>query len=153
MAERNPGPKTRTKRNSALHMRSEPRLLSPFQIHCGNYSCIFNGYGQRTGAFRESWLSTIVRDKIEQIPDEDRRDRLLDAHHYLFHSADSSYSQFIMMQLRGERRPFLYEIHSAYRYRGVECALWPALYFRTSLSDRTIMQAVKSRTCIKSCPQ
>ena len=92
-------------------------------------------YRQRTGPFRVSWLSTIVRDKIEQIPDEDRRDRLF---HYLLHSADSSYSQFIMMQLRGERRAFLYEIYSAPRYRGVECTLWPTLYFRTSLCESVL---------------
>ena len=42
------------------------------------------------------------------------------------------------MQLRGERRPFLYEIYLSPRYRGVECALWPALYFRTCLRESVL---------------
>ena len=99
---------------------------------------MFNGYRQRTGPFRVSWTTTLVRETIEQIADKDRRDRLLDAYYYLLHSPESSYSQFIRMQLRGERRPFLYEIYSSPRYRGVECALWPALYFRTSLCESVL---------------
>ena len=99
---------------------------------------MFNGYRQRTGPFRVSWTTTLVRETIEQIADKDRRDRLLDAYYYLLHSPESSYSQFIRMQLRGERRPFLYEIYSSPRYRRVECALWPALYFRTSLCESVL---------------
>lgn len=38
------------------------------------------------------------------------------------------------MQLRGERRPFLYEIYSASSYGGVECAL----YFCTSLCESVL---------------
>ena len=113
----------------------DQRLLSLFDVHCGDYRRIFNGYRQRTGPFRVSWSSTPVRDRIDQIVDEDRRDRLLDAYYYLLHSAESSYCQFVRMQLRGERRPLLYEIYSSPIYREVECALWPALYFRTSLCE------------------
>ena len=82
--------------------------------------------------------STVVRETIDQIADEDRRDRLLEAYYYLLHTPDSSYSQLVRMQLRGERRPFLYQIYSSPRYRGVECALWPALYFRTSLCESVL---------------
>ena len=116
----------------------DQRLLSPFVVHCGDYRRIFNGYRQRTGPFRVSWYSTPVRDRLDEIVDEDRRDRLLQAYYYLLNSAESSYCHFIRMQLRGERRPFLYEIHSSPRYRGVECALWPALYYRTSLCESVL---------------
>ena len=116
----------------------DQRLLSPFDVHCGDYRRIFIGYRQRTGQFRVSWSSTPVRDRIDQIVDEDRRDQLLDAYYYLLHSAESSYCQFVRMQLRGERRPLLYEIYSSPRYRGVESALWPALYFRTSLCESVL---------------
>ena len=116
----------------------DQRLLSPFNVHIGDYRRMFNGYRQRTGPFRVSWTTTLVRETIEQIADKDRWDRLLDAYYYLLHSPESSYSQFIRMQLRGERRPFLYEIYSSPRYRGVECALWPALYFRTSLCESVL---------------
>ena len=116
----------------------DQRLLSPFDVHCSDYRRIFIGYRQRTGQFRVSWSSTPVRDRIDQIVDEERRDQLLDAYYYLLHSAESSYCQFVRMQLRGERRPLLYEIYSSPRYRGVESALWPALYFRTSLCESVL---------------
>lgn len=90
----------------------DQRMLSPFQIHCGDYKKMFiNGYQQRTGPFRVSWSSTPVRDEIDQITDEDQRDRLLDVYYYLLNSSKSSYSQFVRMQLSGEWRPFLYEIY------------------------------------------
>ena len=116
----------------------DQRLLSPFDVHCGDYRRIFNGYRQRTGPFRVSWSLTPVCDRIDQIVDEDRRDRVLNAYYYLLNSAESPYCQFARMQLRGERRPFLYEIYSSPRYRGVECALWPALYLRTSLCESVL---------------
>ena len=67
----------------------DQRVLSPFQVHCGDYRRMFNGSRQRTGPFRVSWCSTPVRDQIGQIADEDRRDRLLDEYYYLLHSAQS----------------------------------------------------------------
>ena len=78
----------------------DQRLLSPFDVHCSDYRRIFNGYRQRTGPFRVSWSSTPVGDRIDQIVDENRRDRLdrlLDAYYYLLHSAESSYCQFVRM--------------------------------------------------------
>ena len=123
---------------------ADQRLLSPFDVHCGDYRRIFNGYRQRTGPFRVSWSTTLFRKTIEQIPDKDRRDRLLDAYYFLLHSPDSSYSQFVRMQLRGERRPFLYEIYSSPRYRGIECALWPALYFCNSLC-KSVLEGQNNR--------
>ena len=99
---------------------------------------MFNGYRQRTGPFRVSWCRTLVRDTIEDVADQDRRDRLFDAYFDLLNSAESSYSQFVRMQLRGERKPFLYEIFSSPRYRGIECALWPILYYRTALCESVL---------------
>ena len=123
----------------------DQRVLSPFVVHCGEYRRIFNGYRQRTGPFRVSWSTPIVRDSIDQIQDEDRRERLFDAYEYLLNAADSSYSHLIGMQLRGERQPILYEIYSSPRYRGIECAMWPALYFRTDLCE-SVLEGQNHRT-------
>ena len=123
----------------------DQRVLSPFVVHCGEYRRIFNGYRQRTGPFRVSWSTPIVRDSIDQIQDEDRRERLFDAYEYLLNAADSSYSHFIGMQLRGERQPILYEIYSSPRHRGIECAMWPALYFRTDLCE-SVLEGQNHRT-------
>ena len=126
----------------------DQRLLSPFTVHCGNYRRIFNGYRQRTGPFRVTWSKPCVRDQIDAIQDEHRHNRLVNAYYYLLNSAESSYSQFIRMQLRGERNPFLYEVYSSPRYRGIECALWPAMYFRTSLCE-SILEGQNNRASSK----
>ena len=42
----------------------DQRLLSPFDIHCGDYVHMFNGYRQRTGPFRISWSREMVQQKI-----------------------------------------------------------------------------------------
>lgn len=52
--------------------------------------------------------------------------------------ADSSYSKFIHMQRDRARNPFLYEIISSEDYVGIECMLWPMLYYKTSLCESTI---------------
>lgn len=117
---------------------ADERLLSPLRVHSGEYRRIFNGYRQRTAPFRVSWSTPTVREQIDEVDDEQRRERLLNAYSYLLHSLESSYSQFVAMQLRGERKPFLYEIYSSQRYRGIECAIWPALYFRTSLCESVL---------------
>ena len=123
---------------------ADQRLLSPFDVHCGNYKRMFNGYRQRTGPFRVTWSTQLVREKIEDVADEDRQLRLLDAYYYLLNSTESSYSVFIGMQLRRQRNPFLYEVYSSPRYRGIECALWPAMYFRTSLCE-SILEGQNNR--------
>ena len=69
------------------------------------------------------------------VEDPSRRAFLQQVYDLLLLKEDSSYSRFILMHFRGERPPFLYEIFSSPLYRGVECALWPALYHTTSLCE------------------
>lgn len=45
----------------------DQRLLSPFDIHCGDYVKMFNGYCQRTGPFRISWSRELVQ-QIATLP-------------------------------------------------------------------------------------
>ena len=51
----------------------DQRLLSPFDIHCGDYVRMFNGYRQRTGPFRISWSRELVQQKILHVDDPSRR--------------------------------------------------------------------------------
>ena len=96
---------------------------------------MFNGYRQRTGPFRISWSRELVQQKICRLDDPSRRAFLQQVYDLLIVKEDSCYSRFILMHFRGERPPFLYEIFSSPLYRGVECALWPALYHKTSLCE------------------
>ena len=113
----------------------DQRLLSPFDIHCGDYIRMFNGYCQRTGPFRISWCKQMVQQKICLVEDPCRRSFLQKVYDLLLMKEDSSYSRFILTHFRGERPSFLYEIFSSPLYRGVEYALWPALYHTTSLCE------------------
>lgn len=108
---------------------------SPFDIHCGDYVRIFNGYRQRTGPFRISWCRELVQQKILHVDDPSRRAFLQQVYDLLIMKQDSCDSRFILMHFQRERPPFLYEIFSSPLYRGVECALWPALYHKTSLCE------------------
>ena len=69
------------------------------------------------------------------VEDRCRRSFLQKVYDLLLLKEDSSYSRFILMHFRGERPPFLYEIFSSPLYRGVEHALWLALYHTTSLCE------------------
>lgn len=55
----------------------EQHILSPFEIHCGEYVCHFKGYCQRTGPFRVSWCATLVEQKIHALRDQLQKQRCL----------------------------------------------------------------------------
>lgn len=113
----------------------DQRILSPFNIHCGDYVKRFNGYRERTGPFRISWCTQLVQEKILNVNDSSIQAFLQQVYDFLILKEDSCYSRFILMHFRRERQPFLYEIYSSPLYRGVECALWPAMYHKTSLCE------------------
>ena len=77
----------------------------------------------------------MVQQKICVVEDPSRRAFLQQVYDLLLLKEDSSYSRFILMHFTGERPLFLYEIFSSPLYRGVECALWPAVYHTTSLCE------------------
>lgn len=114
------------------------RILRPFDIHCGDYKRMVHGYRQRTGPFRVTWSALLVEEKLQTIEDRTRRCKLENAYRFLMTKADSSYSKFVVMQSRGVRMPFLYEIFSSPDYHGIECALWPTLYHQTSMCESQI---------------
>ena len=88
-------------------MPDDQRVLSPFEIHCGEYVRRFNGYRQRTGPFRVSWSTSLVTEKISVIHDADRQQRLWNAYEFLMSSAETSYSTFITMHTRQQPNPHL----------------------------------------------
>ena len=114
------------------------RLLRPFVVHCGDYVRHVHGYRQRSGPFRVSWADVLVKERLRNIEDESRRETLLRVYRFLMNKADSSYSKFINMQRKRAENPFLYEIFSSEDYVGIECALWPTLYYKTILCESNI---------------
>ena len=114
------------------------RVLRPFQIHCGDYQRHMYGYRQRTGAFRVTWCDVLVRDKIERIEEDNRRRTLTRVYNFLMARRESSYRKFVEMQKTNPKKPFLYEIFSSPEFEGIECALWPSLYYTSSMCESKI---------------
>ena len=56
-------------------------------------------------------------------------------YYFVMSNSDSSYSRFVRMQANNHLKPFLYEIFMTPHYRGIECARWPVLYYRTDMCE------------------
>ena len=80
----------------------DQQLLSPFDIHCGDYIRMFNSCCQRTGPFRISWCKQMAQQKICLVEDPCRRSFLQKVYDLLLMKEDSSYSRFILMHFRGK---------------------------------------------------
>ncbi|KAJ7359036.1 hypothetical protein OS493_019943 [Desmophyllum pertusum] len=125
-----------------LHLLSltedDVRILRPFVVHCGDYTMHKNGYRERTGPFRISWSTLSVIEKIKQVRNTVRHRKLLAAYEVLLSMPNSTYGKFVTMQRSNPTPPYLFEIYSAERFRGIECALWPTLYYDLSLCESAI---------------
>lgn len=113
-------------------------VLCPFDIHCGDYRRVVHGYRQRTGPFRLTWSALRVEEKIAAVGDVPRRRKLENIFNFLMTKRNSTYAKLVIMQSRGVRQPFSYQIFSAPEYEGIECTLWPTLYHRTAFCESLI---------------
>ena len=98
------------------------------------------GYRVHSSVFRMRWKAEPVRVAIRALPDRDQRAKAKAARKFLRANADSSYGEFAT-----EHEQFLEENpdadQTARRRRlaflerpGVECALWPALFWNKSMT-------------------
>ena len=88
--------------------------------------------------FASHGRSKLCRKKIATIRDVDRLRKLRAAYEMLMALPNSAYATFIQMREEEPADPHLYEIYSAYKFRGIECALWPTLYYDKSLCESMI---------------
>ena len=107
-----------------------------------------HGYRQRTGPFRVYWSALSVPEKIAALEDPQRRAKLRTVHEYLMAKQDSKYSKFILMHSQGVRQPYHHEIFTAAEYQGIECALWPTLYYSVDMCE-TMLTANMNRASSK----
>lgn len=100
-----------------------------------------NGYRQKTQMTRFLYSKRSPKTKIKRIDDRAMRAKARAAYDYLVASEDSSYKKFLDMRLdfmtrtekpttRQRRRlpSFLEEV-------GLECAMWPHLYWQTEMCE------------------
>eukprot|EP00795_Rhopilema_esculentum_P003594 gene3594-12991_t len=106
--------------------------LRPFDIDCGQYKTMRYGYRRKTALLRLTCSRKTVLQKIAEIPNETDREITIKAYNYLLSSPDSSYSSYLSLRdsyANAGNEPSLFNI---YKWKGVECCLWPHLYPFTS---------------------
>ena len=108
-------------------------MLRPLDIHYGEYKRVV--HRQRTGPFQVSWSSLSVQDKIAGLGEPARRPKLQRVFEFLMSKADSDYERLVLMQSCRLREPFAHKIFTAPEFQGVECTLWPTLYYMRSLCE------------------
>jgi hypothetical protein len=97
------------------------------------------GYRQHTSMIRFSWQATSVPQRLERLGTPGERNAGRSAYRWLLESKDSSYHEF-----HEEHRHFLHakpDADDRQRKRwlriiervGVECAIWPHLFWKTAL--------------------
>ena len=127
--------------------------LRPFDIHTGETFRAPNGYLLHCDMLRFSFKTSSVQANLAQLPRKQRR-RGERALHYLLQSGDSSYvhfwqlhERFLQQRARAIERGETWEGAPSKKMPanfietvGLECALWPHLYWSTTMTE----------TCVRS---
>ena len=115
--------------------------LRPLSIDCGPYKRAPNGYRVHSSMTRVSWKESDVQEAIKALPKRGLRTAARRAFKHLMQNEDSSYASFVE-----RHRDFLADYPEAddaqrrrplqfIEERGLECALWPHLYWATALCE------------------
>ncbi|CAJ1414910.1 unnamed protein product, partial [Effrenium voratum] len=118
------------------------QALSPFEIDVGVEQRAKYGLGYRvhSSMLRLRWKAEPIKAAIRALTDRDQRSKARAAYKFLRASAESAYGEFA-----SEHKQFLADNpdadHTARRRRlaflerpGLECALWPVLFWKKSLT-------------------
>ena len=124
--------------------------LRPLEIDCGPYKRPVHGYREHTAMVRLLWAKQSVPEKISALPKKPKK-KAEKAYEYLMKSEVSEYKTFVSSHneflkrhpegaSEADRRRPLQQIEAP----GVECALWPDLYFNSNLCE-TVERATDAR--------
>ena len=114
--------------------------LRPFELDLGPYKRPIHGYREHTAMVRLLWSAESVEDKIAALATGRARKKARKARKHLMHSQQSEYKAFVKKHkeflrhhpdgasVQQRRRP-LQQIEAP----GLECALWPDLYYNSDL--------------------
>ena len=126
--------------------------LRPLEPDVGLPAFAKHGYRVHTDMIRFWWRPQTVQEQVQSLQDERDRAAAQAAYRYLMNSADSSYGHFVQMHerflrrhrasLTGEADDRLLRLpRRALEEEGLECAVWPHLYPRTSMCETYIRRA------------
>ena len=124
--------------------------LRPFEIDLGPYKRPLHGYREHTAMVRLLWAEQSVPEKIAALHRKPKK-KAEKAYKHLMQSKVSEYKTFVSSHNKflkrhpegasqADRRRPLQQIEAP----GVECALWPDLYFNSNLCE-TVERATDAR--------
>ena len=125
--------------------RLRPRVLAalrPLDVDTGVYQRAPHGYRVHTAMIRFSWATTSVDDKIQALPKKKDRRRATKALRHLLTCTDSAYKTFYDLHLDFLRKHGT-NVEEKMRKLplsfletpGLECAVWPELYWHRNLCE------------------
>ena len=140
--------------------------LSPLDVDCGPVDRADQGYRVHTGMIKFSWSFKSVKSKIKDLADPDDKARAQAARKYLVGCAETN----MYGKIYQDHRRFLKDNigdddteegtkHLRQRplrwveMEGIECAVWPHLYWKTSMCETAVRasdirrQPKKPKTC------
>ena len=124
--------------------------LRPFEMDLGPYKRPLHGYREHAAMVRLLWAEQSVPEKIAALPKKPKK-KAEKAYEHLMKSKVSEYKTFVSSHNKflkrhpegasqADRRRPLQQIEAP----GVECALWPDLYFNSNLCE-TVERATDAR--------
>ena len=114
--------------------------LRPLDIDAGKYERAQYGYRVHTAMMTFAWSAKTVSTKIRELPRRDAA-RAQRAYDYLMSQEASAYKDFIERHRAFRRRHSNAKEKDRKRplrfieEQGIECALWPHLYWRTEMCE------------------
>ena len=126
------------------------RTLRPLDVDSGKYERAPHGYRVHTAMMTFRWSAKGVRKKIAKLKNRATRRKTLAAYNFLMASEDSAYKHFVEEQKsflsrhgdaeeKVRRRPLRF-----IEEPGIECALWPHLYWHRNLCE-TVVRSTDDR--------
>ena len=123
---------------------SEKQLLAlrPLTIDTGRYSRNESGYREHTAMIRFRWRKHSILEAIKMLR-RSKRAATRQAYYFLMNKEDSSYARFVrlhkaILRRGGDEGPSDQALKLPVRFMeevGLECALWPHLYYRTTMCE------------------
>ena len=130
--------------------------LRPLDIDVGAYEKVAHGYRVHSSMIRFAWSAEDVEDKIAALETRRQRKRARRAFRYLLEDdCKSAYADFVekhRLFLRARPRADERRRKLPLRFleeRGLECALWPHLYWDVSLCETAVRLSDERRQWVR----
>ena len=122
--------------------KEEEGTLRIFSIDIGPKKVARAGNRIKNGAFELRYREDTVQDRIDNITDEESKNRLQTCYDYLKNSTLSCYKQYLQNEKPPNPRIIKIKFWKVYKdFPGIECALWPVLYPFTSWCESILVNS------------